>query len=329
MNISSTRLATVDFGGFSLKEEFIVASITSPLLSLGKLMKHGWNLEKLDNGLHLVKSDKPSLSPSNETACAFREALGCWKTQSLHVRAVKLKDVLQRVKTTWSKLGPECFGIRTYKPVFVDVTMAPSTSMLWYRSTLVKRFGRWHLLHHNLFISDEFVAGSLVSAMPEPSTVQEVLTFGHAQECTHAQLGFEIFNDALELLEPGSGTSSSSSRPQDVIMPQPVDDRNEVAQHEHVEQGRPLEVPQVDIPAADALSPFEPPMAPDEPAVDEVVAGPDEVSIDGTRIDSTSPLVVLKAACTALGVSTHGSRAQLSSVWCSTYNIKSFWHLTQ
>ena len=109
----------------------------------------------------------------------------------------------------------------------------------------------------------------------------------------------------------GSGTSSSSSRPQDVIMPQPVDDRNEVAQHEHVEQGRPLEVPQVDIPAADALAPFEPPMAPDEPAVDEVVAGPDEVSIDGTRIDSTSPLVVLKAACTALGVSTHGSRAQL------------------
>ena len=189
--------------------------------------------------------------------------------------------------------------------------MAPSTSMLWYRSTLVKRFGRWHLLHHNLFISDEFVAGSLVSAMPEPSTVQEVLTFGHAQECTHAQLGFEIFNDALELLEPGSGTSSSSSRPQDVIMLQPVDDRNEVAQHEHVEQGRPLEVPQVDIPAADALAPFEPPMAPDEPAVDEVVAGPDEVSIDGTRIDSTSPLVVLKAACTALGVSTHGSRAQL------------------
>ena len=47
LNISSTRLATVDFGGFSLKEEFIVASITSPLLSLGKLMKHGWSLQKI------------------------------------------------------------------------------------------------------------------------------------------------------------------------------------------------------------------------------------------------------------------------------------------
>ena len=30
---------------------------------------------------------------------------------------------------------------------------------------------------------------------------------------------------------------------------------------------------------------LEPPIAPDEPAVDDVVAGPDEITIDGTRID--------------------------------------------
>ena len=94
-------------------------------------------------------------------------------SKPLHVRAVKLKDVLQRVKTTWSKLGPECFGIRTYKPQFVDVSMAPSASMLWYRTVLVKRFGRWHLLQHNAFVSDEFAAGSLASTLPDPSTVQE------------------------------------------------------------------------------------------------------------------------------------------------------------
>ena len=34
LNISSTPVATVDFGGFSLTEEFIVTSITSPLLHL-------------------------------------------------------------------------------------------------------------------------------------------------------------------------------------------------------------------------------------------------------------------------------------------------------
>ena len=53
LNISSTRIATVDFGDFCLKEEFIVASITSPLISLGKLMKHGWSLKELGHGLHL------------------------------------------------------------------------------------------------------------------------------------------------------------------------------------------------------------------------------------------------------------------------------------
>ena len=34
LTISSTPVATVDFGGFSLTEEFIVTSITSPLLHL-------------------------------------------------------------------------------------------------------------------------------------------------------------------------------------------------------------------------------------------------------------------------------------------------------
>ena len=58
LNISSTRLATVDFGDFSLKEEFVAASITISLLLLGKLMKHGWNLQKVDNSLHLVRADK-------------------------------------------------------------------------------------------------------------------------------------------------------------------------------------------------------------------------------------------------------------------------------
>eukprot|EP00435_Cladocopium_sp_Y103_P012360 s1468_g3.t1 len=186
---------------------------------------------------------------------------------ALHVRAVKLRDSLQRVKTTWSKLGPECFGIKTYKPVCVDVTMAPSTSMLWYRTTLVKRFGRWQLLHHNLlFVSDEFVSGSLTSALPDPASVQEVTTLGHARECTHAQLGLEVADEALELLG--------------------------------------------DTPDDGAQAPFEAPIAP-EPADEDVVAGPDEKILGGTRIDSTSSLAVLKAACECLGISVHGSRAQL------------------
>ena len=41
------------------------------------------------------------------------------------------------------------------------------------------------------------------------------------------------------------------------------------------------------------------------------MAGPDEIILDGTRIDSNSSLAVLKAACDSLGVSVHDSRAQV------------------
>ena len=41
------------------------------------------------------------------------------------------------------------------------------------------------------------------------------------------------------------------------------------------------------------------------------MTGPDEVVLDGTRIDSTSTLDVLRSACRSLGISDAGSRAQL------------------
>ena len=48
----------------------------------------------------------------------------------------------------------------------------------------------------------------------------------------------------------------------------------------------------------DVPGPFEAPIAPDEPADSgDVVIGPDEVVLDGTRIDSTSTLEVLRTAC--------------------------------
>ena len=131
LNVSSTRLATVDFGDFALKEEFIVASITSPLLSLGKLMKHGWNLQKVNDELHLVKGDKAiPVSFKRNSLCISGNIRMVEDTKCLSFCALQLKGPLQRVRTTWTKLGPYCYGIKTYASTAVDVTMAPAPSML-------------------------------------------------------------------------------------------------------------------------------------------------------------------------------------------------------
>ena len=302
LSISSTRLATVDFGDFALKEEFIVASITSPLLSLGKLMKHGWNLQKLGNELHLVKGNKSvPVSFKRNSLCISGNIRMLGSSTDMHMRAVQLKESLQRVRTTWTKLTNDCFAIKTYKPMCVDVTLAPASSLLWYRTTLVKRHGKWQLHQHNLFVTEGCLAKSLTTTLPDPNSVQEVITIGHTCECTHEQLGFAVVDEPLDLLGPllGSGTGSSSSQPM-VVVDQPAveqkdDDMEAVAQ------------PPVTGPAPAA---FEAPIAPDEPAQpDDVAAGPEEIVLDGTRIDSSSSLTVLKAACSSLGVSTHGSRA--------------------
>ena len=310
LNISSTRLATVDFGDFSLKEEFIVASITSPLLSLGKLMKHGWNLQKVDNSLHLVKADKAiPVAFKRNSLCISGNIRMVEDSGSVHLRALQLRDSLQRVRTTWTKLGAECYGIKTYKPTCVDVSLAPAASMLWYRTTLVKRSGRWQLHEHNRFVTDEYAASSLTAALPNPGSVQEVITIGHTKECTHEQLGFSVIEEALDLLGPVGGSSSSSAAPQPFVDAPALEQFDAPALEQADESmNPPLQVmPPVDVP-----DPFEAPVAADEPdPPDEVLAGADEIVLDGTRIDSTSSLAVLRAACSALGISVNGSRAQL------------------
>ena len=139
----------------------------------------------------------------------------------------------------------------------------------------------------------------MTAALPDPSTVQEVITLGHLQQNNYEQLGFSVIDEPLDLLGSAFGGSSlpSSSQPAARIEPRavPADDQMAPA------QGAPDE----------AQFDHEAPIAPDEPAEEQVAAGPEEIIMDGTRINSASPLVVLKAACTALGLPQNGSRAQL------------------
>ena len=144
LNIANTRKATVDCGDTSLEEEFLIASVTSPLLSLGRLMKQGWIINTDDAGPHLWNG-------TSRIPITFKRNSLCIKgmirmveqsdeppMDEMQVRAITLSENLSAVKTSWKKLGEACFAIRTYKPFFVDTTMAPAELFLWYRTTLVK-----------------------------------------------------------------------------------------------------------------------------------------------------------------------------------------------
>ena len=46
---------TLDCGDSTLVENFIMCSVATPLLALGKMIRQGWNFKKEDNSLFLVK----------------------------------------------------------------------------------------------------------------------------------------------------------------------------------------------------------------------------------------------------------------------------------
>ena len=58
IDAQETRVATMEIGGISFKEHWLVAPVTAPLLSLGKLLRTGWSVSPAANqDLSLVKDD--------------------------------------------------------------------------------------------------------------------------------------------------------------------------------------------------------------------------------------------------------------------------------
>lgn len=208
-----------------------------------------------------------------------------WSHPNLHVCAVQLSDVLQ--KTSWTELGPQVIGIKTYKPYCVDTTIAPTSSMYWYRTTLIKRAGSWEVYQHNQFITEVFVS----SQMTSPHSVEAVITLGHEVPMTGDHLGFSTVISPLDLVGSESANihalaASGQAGHGDSVVPEIPD--SEVAI-------RAKDLPMLEC---DATQP-------------EVPVGADEIEIDGTRLHSGSSHAALQAGHSALGISTSGNRGQL------------------
>ena len=56
--VSECLAVLVDLGGIMLKGDFIMASVTAPLLSLGKLLRTGWSLHASESGMTLTKEPR-------------------------------------------------------------------------------------------------------------------------------------------------------------------------------------------------------------------------------------------------------------------------------
>eukprot|EP00435_Cladocopium_sp_Y103_P034752 s4093_g9.t1 len=156
LDIRDTRLATVDLGnGVILRERFIIANISCPLLALGHIVRAGWQLQHLHDGVYLVKKDKNKNIQVNsrrnspcvhgcirmisEDAC-FSPKTEKKFTEKPSIRTIHLEPVLRRLLPGWNQVNPQLFALRTRRARFVDTTICPATEMMFTDGAQVPSF---------------------------------------------------------------------------------------------------------------------------------------------------------------------------------------------
>lgn len=58
LNVATTRITTLQFGDVAFKVKFITASVTTPLIALGHIIRSGWRLVQSELGPCFVKGDR-------------------------------------------------------------------------------------------------------------------------------------------------------------------------------------------------------------------------------------------------------------------------------
>ena len=162
-----------------------------------------------------IKRENEFLSFKRNSLC-ITGSIRVAEQEATHLRAVELQGLLTRVRTQWKQLGPNCFAIKTFRPETVDVNLGPSQTILWFRTTLVKRHGEWDVVEHN---HNQSVSELAITELELPTawTVEEVITIGHDRPCTPGQLGFQKVSRPLDLLEPETESSGDERAPPEFI----------------------------------------------------------------------------------------------------------------
>ena len=301
INVKSARIAEVQFGQVVFRERFNIAAVTSPLISMGRLLKDGWLLQKYQNGsMALVRNSKSipvhfkrnslcatgviRMLSSPDDPASSSTAGECGQVE--HVRALSLGRALTGLGSGWVKLSDTMYAIRNQGNQHVDTALCPSGGLLWLRTTLIQLpNGTWEVDEFCASISD---LRTMTAPFEASKNVVEVITIAHTTMGPPESLGFSLHDDDV-VIAPRSGIP---------LRVQPHAERPEPEQPE-------------EIPAA--VGDAEMPVAERGPEIEDY-----EVIVDGVKLDTTSTLRTLRAACETLGLPCSGSkkkRLSLSRLW--------------
>eukprot|EP00435_Cladocopium_sp_Y103_P056888 s567_g19.t1 len=288
LTVQSTRLANIQFGDVIFRERFIVSDITCPLLSLGSVLRSGWSVVHIDGHPYLTKDDKRiEVLFKNNSLCARGQISVLSQVHVTDcqpaVRAVQLGMVLRCLTHGWNRINPHLFAIKTTGPNHVNTTLCPSDELMWFRTTLVfRQTGQWEVVEFCEAIAD--MQHNLEEEIYDPESIVEVITLAHRNAMQDEHLGFfmsdrSVGNPANNVQDDAASAGYSASIGED---PLPIDAPVDSA------EGEPL----------------------DEDRVVEYTADDETVVVDGNTMSMSCTLKVLRAGCSALGLSSRGGKAK-------------------
>ena len=294
------RIAEVQLGSVRFKERFIIAAVTSPPLSMGRLLKDGKCLENNGGTIKLVRAGRSiPVNFKRNSLCAHGSirvlnvvddsSTPTIEEREEHVRALALSEPLSSLGRGWIQLSENVYALRSISPQHVDTTFCVSDALLWLRTTLFKHDDdTWHLDEFCENISEMDSGGSPIESAKK---VVEVITIAHTEFVPPEALGFSVYDDAVvPALSSSFRASASSSSAPSSSAPRPAADVN--AAPDPV----PAAADEQELPVADG----------------EVGVEVREVLIDGVnKLDSNSPLNTLRGACQSLGLSKGGGKVKL------------------
>ena len=300
ITIHDAKIAKVKFGPITFREKFVVADVTTPLISMGRLLKDGWNVSNDQDQLNLVKGKRSiPLHFRRNSLCAFGEIRMLSEDSPsdqdpVHVRAVQLGPSLTNLGRGWNRLDENVLALHSQSLQHVDTTYAPADSLLWHRTTLVKLSdGSWHVEEFCQKISE---LPSRTTPLSITKNVTDVITLAHTFVVPPEVLGFSVVDDAPQQ-DPASSSSSVRDRGFLDLVPPVVPAQVDAAD------------PPADVPAADGDA--ELPEAERDDAGD-----PKEVYVNGVKLDSNTTLKVLRDACESLGLAKRGGKMKcLERLW--------------
>ena len=190
IHVKSVRIAEVKFGSIIFRDRFIIAALTSPLISMGGLLKMVGSQRPMRTATFLWHAiPSRSLCTSSATLCVLLESSECCPQMIHHLPHLQDLVMCSGLGAGRGKFSDSIFALRSSANQHVDTTLCPSDCLLWLRTTLIHLDDdTWGLREFCQNLSD-------LSTMTGPFEANIPVTeLWISQPATNKRLAVEVFH---------------------------------------------------------------------------------------------------------------------------------------